>query len=408
MRFRHGDGTVVHLAYCTNVHAAEDLDGVLGQLAAYAGPVRRRLGADRLGVGLWLAAPVAAGLAADPAGLPQLRDALDRHGLEVVTLNCFPYAGFHAPSVKKAVYQPDWADPARLDYTVACARVLAGLLPDDARRGSLSTLPLAWREPWPAGRADLAKRHLDALTAGLARLAAETGRVIRVGLEPEPGCLAENTTQASRVLTGCDPGWLGVCLDICHLAVAFEDPARACARLAAAGLPVVKAQVSCALHVDDPADPAARAELGRFAEPRFLHQTRAAAPGARPAAGGSLDGPGAGRPPDALAGLPGADDLPDALAGQVPADRPWRVHFHLPVHADLRPPLRSTRPVLRAALDALLGGPAAVTDHLEVETYTWPVLPGGPAAAGDLVAGLAAELGWTRDGLLSLGLKEDR
>ena len=29
MRFRHPDGTLVHAAYCTNVHAAEDLAGVL-------------------------------------------------------------------------------------------------------------------------------------------------------------------------------------------------------------------------------------------------------------------------------------------------------------------------------------------------------------------------------------------
>ena len=36
MRFRHPDGTTVHLAYCTNVHPAEDLDGVLAQLATTA------------------------------------------------------------------------------------------------------------------------------------------------------------------------------------------------------------------------------------------------------------------------------------------------------------------------------------------------------------------------------------
>ena len=55
MRFRHPDGSTVHLSYCTNVHPAETLDGVLAQLRDHCEPVRRRLGRDRLGIGLWLA-----------------------------------------------------------------------------------------------------------------------------------------------------------------------------------------------------------------------------------------------------------------------------------------------------------------------------------------------------------------
>ncbi|NEC37514.1 xylose isomerase, partial [Streptomyces rubrogriseus] len=189
MRLRHRDGTTVHLAYCTNVHAAEDLDGVLAQLARYGEPVRERLGADRIGLGLWLAAPVVTALAADRSALDLLRKELDLRGIEVVTLNAFPYAGFHAPTVKKAVYRPDWTERPRLDHTLACARVLAELLPPDAARGSVSTLPLAWRTPWTPRRDDLARRHLDLLSQGLAALAADTGRTVRVGFEPEPGCL---------------------------------------------------------------------------------------------------------------------------------------------------------------------------------------------------------------------------
>ncbi|MFB9837461.1 xylose isomerase, partial [Actinoallomurus acaciae] len=126
MRFRHPDGTLVHLAYCTNVHPAEDLDGVLAQLARYAEPVRERLGAGTLGVGLWLAADVARALA-DEAALARLRRELTARGLEVVTLNGFPYRAFHAPVVKRAVYVPDWTERARLDYTLDLARILQGL-----------------------------------------------------------------------------------------------------------------------------------------------------------------------------------------------------------------------------------------------------------------------------------------
>ncbi|WP_133916933.1 metabolite traffic protein EboE [Streptomyces sp. NBC_00582] len=386
MRFRHGDGTTVHLAYCSNVHQAEDLDGVVRQLASHAEPVREALGADLLGIGLWLARDVVTELSARPGAVRRLRTELTARGLETVTLNAFPYEGFHREVVKKDVYRPDWTDPARLHYTVDCARVLAGLLPDDARRGSVSTLPLAWRTPWPTEARDTARRALDQLALQMAELERETGRAIRVGFEPEPGCVVENTIQAARELGGLDPERLGVCLDTCHLAVQFENPARALRRLADAGLPVVKVQASSALQADDPADPEARGALARFAEPRFLHQTRTVPRGS-----------------DSVSGV---DDLPDALAGGLDPGAPWRVHFHAPLHAAPEPPLSTTAAELTTALRELLGGPQAVCDHVEVETYTWSVLPEQlrPRNREGLVAGIAAELAWSRDRFEELGL----
>jgi sugar phosphate isomerase/epimerase len=372
MRFRHPDGTLVHLAYCTNVHPAEDLDGVLDQLARYAEPVRERLGAGTLGLGLWLAADVARALA-DETALTRLRGELTIRGLEVVTLNGFPYRAFHAPVVKRAVYEPDWTEWARLDYTLNLARILQGLLPDDATRGSISTLPLGWRDPWPTERDDAARRQFGLLTRGLARL----DRPVRVAIEPEPGCVIETTSRLRRTLAEVDPEWIGSCLDLCHLAVGFEDPAAA----VAAAAPVVKAQVSAALQADEPADLETRRALAAFAEPRFLHQTRAA------------DGRG-------------WDDLDEALNAGGPG--PWRVHFHIPLHTKPEPPLTTTREVLLDTLGVLVGGPTAFVDHLEVETYTWDVLPAEhrPGKERTLVDGIADELAWTRDRLLALGLSE--
>ncbi|MBE1502245.1 sugar phosphate isomerase/epimerase [Amycolatopsis lexingtonensis] len=373
MRFRHRDGTLVHLAYCTNVHQAEDLDGVLTQLARFGEPVRERLGVPRLGLGLWLARPVASELVANPAAVARLRSELVTRGLEVVTFNGFPYQGFHDPVVKHKVYRPDWATPERTQYTLDLARLLTELMPEDAVRGSVSTLPLGWRTEWQDDRG-----QLELLAKGLAELE----RPVRVAFEPEPGCVIETTAQAAALLSDVDTERLGVCLDTCHLAVGFEDPAAALGRLEAAGLDVVKLQASAALEAASPKDPATRRALESFVEPRFLHQSNEGAP-------------------------PGADDLDLALAGGLPGEAPWRVHFHVPLHADPAPPLTSTRPVLAATLAELFGGATARTDHVEVETYTWQVLPDAPADDAGLVAGIAAELDWTRRSLIELGLEED-
>jgi sugar phosphate isomerase/epimerase len=383
MRLRHRDGTIVHLAYCTNVHQAEDIDGVLTQLARYAEPVRAVLDVGRLGVGLWLARDVATALLTDRGALERLRRELAVRGLEVVTLNGFPYGGFHAPVVKRNVYQPDWATARRAAYTLDLARILACLLPDDAASGSISTLPLGWRKGWPQDRRQTACRLLDQLAVDLAKVAEHAGP-IRVGFEPEPGCVVEFTGQVHAALGALDPEWFGICLDACHLAVQFEEPAAALARLG--GLPVVKAQVSCALRAPAPADHTTRAALARFCEPRFLHQVRTRANGQ----------------------VIGSDDLGEALVGGLPDADEWRIHFHVPVHSDAAPPLGTTRRELKATLAALVGGPVAVTNHLEVETYTWGVLPDGACPQDDagLVDGLASELRWTRDRLRALGLEE--
>ncbi|HET6859829.1 MAG TPA: metabolite traffic protein EboE [Streptomyces sp.] len=387
MRFRHPDGSTVHLAYCTNVHPAETLEGVRAQLRDHCEPVRRRLGRDRLGIGLWLAKDAAHALITDPAALRGLRAELDRRGLEVVTLNGFPYEGFGAEEVKYRVYKPDWTDPARLAHTTDLARLLGALLPDDVTEGSVSTLPLAWRTGFDDKAAEAARSALTVLSERLDALEELTGKSIRIGLEPEPGCTVETTADAIAPLTALASRRIGICVDTCHLATSFEDPAAAIGALAAAGVTIPKAQLSAALHAEHPHLPEVREALAAFAEPRFLHQTRTST----------------------SAGLRGTDDLAEALGGDVlPDGAPWRAHFHVPLHAPPAPPLTSTLPVLQDALTQLVGGPVPLTRHLEVETYTWQALPAElrPRNRTQLADGIAAELTLARDLLVDLGLKE--
>jgi len=259
MRLWHRDGQTVHLAYGTNVRHARDLRGILAQLDSDAVRVREALNLDLLDLGLWLAAPVASALASSYSLRVRLRSELAARGLEVVTVNGFPYRdpsptasstrgsgavappspggrGTHAeePAVagssrtltaaKQAIYRPDWTERDRLQYTLDLARVLCDLMPDDAERGSVSTLPIAWREPWDADRADRADRMLEDLADGLAEITWHTGRLVRVGFEPEPGCLIETTAQAVEHLSDIDPNFLGICLDLAHLPACGSRP----------------------------------------------------------------------------------------------------------------------------------------------------------------------------------------
>lgn len=387
MRFRHPDGSTVHLSYCTNVHPAETLDGVLAQLRDHCEPVRRRLGRDRLGIGLWLAKDAAHSLITNPAALRGLRGELDRRGLEVVTLNGFPYEGFGAEEVKYRVYKPDWTDPERLAHTTDLARLLAALLPDDVTEGSISTLPLAWRTPFDGTAAERANAALATLGERLDALEDLTGKSLRIAVEPEPGCIVETTGDAIGPLSTIGSRRIGICIDTCHLATSFEDPRIALAALTAAGICIPKVQLSAALHAQEPHLCEVRSALAAFAEPRFLHQTRTRT----------------------SAGLRGTDDLGEAVTGEaLPDGTPWRAHFHVPLHAAPAPPLTSTLPVLQDTLTRLVGGPEPLTRHLEVETYTWQALPAElrPRSRAQLADGIAAELTLARDLLADLGLKE--
>jgi sugar phosphate isomerase/epimerase len=370
----------MHLSYCTNVHPAEDLAGVVRQLDVYAGPARVAAGLARVGVGLWIPRDLAARLVASAEDRAVLRAALQRNGLEVRTLNAFPYAAFHAEVVKLDVYRPDWTTPERLQYTIDCARILADLLPAGAD-GSISTLPLGWREGWGREQDEAACRNLARLVEELRDLRRSTGHAIRLAIEPEPGCILDTVDDVVDWLHPrigvVDPAYVGVCLDTCHLAVSFADPVSAVRRIRDAGLRVVKVQASAALHLEDPSG---RAALTPFVEKRYLHQTRE----------------------NGIDGVLRVDDLPEAL-DTLPGTGPWRVHFHVPLHHRPEAPLSATTAVLAEAVSAVDAAWPYDEIHLDVETYTWSVLADAPS---DLSTGIGAELAWAAAHLLTPASRE--
>jgi sugar phosphate isomerase/epimerase len=368
-----------HLGYCTNAHAAETAAEVVDTLRRVAAGVRERLDVSALGLGLYLSHR-----AASETDAGKLRDELARLGLYAFTFNGFPYGGFHAERVKQAVYLPDWTDPRRAEHTLKLAAILDIMAPPDVTEPTISSLPLGWRVGWTDEHMDASARALIGVARELRARADRGGRRIRICLEAEPGCALELTPHVIRFFEGplaraagteheLIDAHLGVCYDLCHQAVAFEDPADVIGAITRAGIRIGKVQVSSALELRNPADDAARARLATFDEPRYLHQARARD-------GGYVD------------------DLPQTF-DHLPRDRPWRVHFHSPIDRDVAGPLGTTRADLQNALEQLRSG--TVTTQFEVETYTWSVLPEAERPADDdaLAAGLAREVTWARNAL---------
>lgn len=386
----------IHLAYCTNVHRGETWAETFAALEKHTLPVRRRVAPGRpYAIGLRLGQRAAAELAA-PDTLAAFQRWLAAHDCYVFTVNGFPYGSFHGTRVKEQVYAPDWSTAERVAYTQQLFDLLVQLAPPGAAC-SVSTVPASFKG-FIAADPDREKaifKNLTTVARYIATLAARTGRDLHLGLEPEPCCHLETTEETVAFFSewrASDPAvdgerllrFVGVNYDCCHLAVEFESAGAALDRFAAAGIRLSKLHLSSALRVRP--DEAGRAALAAFIEPVYLHQV-------------VVGDPATGVVRRRFVDLP--DALADADAAR--ADEEWRVHFHVPLHAAPGAPFGDTRDHLAAALDWLAAHRDACA-HLEMETYTWEVLPA--ALRLPIEDQLVREYAWTLDALAQRGLAD--
>ena len=383
------------LTYCMNIHPGVTWPEVRASLTGPARAVKAALAPDApFAIGLRFSAQVVEDLK-DEAARRELKAILAAEGFRPITVNGFPYGAFHGVPVKAEVYQPDWRHEARLAYTCDLADLMAAIAPP-GETVSLSTVPGSFR-PLAADAADMADRYIRA-AAHCHALRAQTGVTVAIAIEPEPHCFLETITEtiaffethlfsdtaAARMaaLTGLTraeaaaalPRHLGLCYDVCHAAVEYEDPAASIEALRAAGIPVHKLQLSAALRVPR-VTAEAREALAPFDEPTYLHQvvSRRGTTLTRHA------------------------DLPQALAlGAAEDGAEWRVHFHVPVFVADLGPLSTTQDFLAEILALHRAEP--ISAHLEVETYTFDVLP--PALeAGTVDRAVTRELRWVLEQL---------
>jgi hypothetical protein len=319
----------------------------------------------------------------------------------VFTFNGFPYGGFHRQVVKDEVHQPDWTTPERLAYTDRLFDILSELLPE-GQDGGISTSPLSYRHWYKdQDQLDVAIRkstlNLAVIAEKLHKIYQKTGKLLHLDIEPEPDGILENTQEVIDyyrdwlVPVGgkylieklgidgfeaekCLKEHIRICYDVCHFAVVYEKPADVFKAFEAEGVKVGKIQISAALKAGIPQDKIERQEvealISPFSESTYLHQVVAK----------DYDGK-----------LNSFKDLPEALVTMSTTKAvEWRIHYHVPIFLADYGKISSTQKDIQDVLDYISKKP--VCNHLEVETYTWEVLPEGINL--DLGSSIIRELQW--------------
>lgn len=389
----------LHLAYCTNIHRGESWAETFAALKTHTLAVRDRVSPRApYGIGLRLSARAARELS-DRATLLAFQRWLGQEHCYVFTINGFPYGQFHGTRVKEQVYQPDWTTPQRLAYTNLLFDLLAQLVPPEVE-GSVSTLPGGFKGlVTTAEEMKLIRTNLWHCVEHIARVSAQTARKLHLGLEPEPLCLLETSGETVQFFERLraehhhDPRldeFLGVNYDTCHLAVEFEDAANALAALHQHCIKLSKVHLSNALRVTPTA--AVRKNLQAFAEDIYLHQTVVRREDGARVIYRDLK--------DALAFEPASAS--EASGNDARPGAEWRIHFHIPLHCPPTDRFGNTADHLLQTLDVLAADPARCP-HLEMETYTWEVLP-DEMKNRNVVDQLVAEYEWTLAALKARGL----
>ncbi|MBI3418113.1 MAG: metabolite traffic protein EboE [Verrucomicrobia bacterium] len=379
MKLKHG----LHLAYCTNIHRGETWEQTFDSLKNYTLAVRDRVCAGKpYAIGLRLGDQASRELS-DSATLRGFQKWLAAENCYVFTINGFPYGRFHGARVKEQVYAPDWTTTERVDYTNRLFDLLAQLVPPGVE-GSVSTVPCSFKEFIKSDDQVRAMRaNLWRCVEHIAKLSERSGRQLHLGLEPEPLCYLETSSEAVEFFEQFhaerpnDPRLaihLGVNYDTCHLGVEFEEPQEVVRRFQQHGVKISKIHLSNALKVRP--TPEARAALKSFDDDIYFHQVIARSSDGIITRYKDLD----------LALVNAANRATDPLSE-------WRIHFHIPLHSRPTALFDTTADHLLGLLDIVREQPD-LCSHFEMETYTWEVMP--PEMKNrSVVEQLVSEYEWT-------------
>ncbi len=392
-----------HLTYCTNIHPGESWAETFNNLKEYIPKVKAEVSPDSsFGIGLRLSDKASKSIL-EKANLAIFKNWLTENHCYVFTMNGFPFGGFHHQSVKDQVHFPDWTTRERLDYTLRLFDILAAILPEGID-GGISTSPLSYKywEATLSNKNDVIQNstlHIIKIAERLYNVQRSENKMLHLDIEPEPDGLLENTQEViqwyknwliplgttylkqeldltSEQAEACLKTHIRLCYDVCHFAIVYEKPKEVFLQLKTEGIRIGKIQISAALKADLPQESEQREGLRKalapFVESTYLHQVVEK---------------------DSTGNLTHYPDLPQALENLNNSKaNQWRTHFHVPVFLSSYGRLQSTQEDIVEVFEYL--NKEKITNHLEVETYTWEVLPGDIQL--EIVDSIVRELQWVQ------------
>jgi hypothetical protein len=368
-----------HCTYCTNIHAGENWEITFNNLKAHIPAVKKEVAPGvTFGIGLRLSNKASEELQKEN-NLLHFKQWLDVNNLYVFTMNGFPYGNFHNAIVKDLVHAPDWTTTERVIYTKRLFNQLAFLLPE-GQEGGISTSPISYKHWHNTERAKenvlkTGANNMAAIVLQLSEIEKETGKYLHLDIEPEPDGMIENTVEflsfyndyllpiackSIQEATGIDSEeaqeliyrHITICYDVCHFSLAFEAPQDTFAMLKKNHIKVGKIQISSALKIifDGKNNDAIWESLSNFNESTYLHQVTEKINNV----------------------VTVYNDLPLVLANKKNHSE-LRAHFHVPIFLETFSNLQSTQDQIIKVMAYLKK--EAVSHHIEVETYSWNVLP---------------------------------
>lgn len=374
-----------HLTYCTNIHSGETWAKHFSAIEQYFPLIKNQVSPDQpLGIGLRLSNIASLELAKEK-NIKHFKEWLKDQNAYVFTMNGFPYGDFHKTRVKDHVHTPDWITNDRVEYTSRLFTILSELLPENME-GGISTSPLSYRH-WHIHSADLEIKIKEKSTENILRIVEQlilikqkTSKILHLDIEPEPDGLLETGDEfivwfesyllptgvksiiekfavKSAMAESMLKEHIRICYDVCHFAIGYEKHSEVINKLTEKGIKIGKIQISAALKAELSGNVKNRKNIheafSKFNESTYLHQV-------------------VGRKDDNS--LIRYRDLPDALKDIENTEvNEWRSHFHVPVFLKNFGLLQSTQKDIKEVLD--IHNLQSITNHLEVETYTWEVLP---------------------------------
>ena len=388
-----------HLSYCSNIHPGEDWKEHFAVLQSSIPQIKADVCPDAsMGIGLRLANQASIDLS-EGENFESFKKWLAENDCYVFTMNGFPFGNFHHSVVKDQVHAPDWTTKERTDYTIRLFQLLAKLLPENLTQGGVSTSPLSYRFWWQGEEAMKegtikATRNMISVVEALIDLKESNGKTLHLDIEPEPDGILENSDEfinwynnyllplgieqlqkkglSAQQATEAIKAHIQLCYDVCHFAVGFEAPKDVLAKLESEQLKVGKIQISSALKVDFTNQANEKLEvIAQYNEPIYLHQVVAQ------------------KKDSSFVKFP---DLNEAIAGFDKSMSSWRVHFHVPLFLEQYGLLGSTQSDIIDTINLHKEKP--FTQHLEIETYTWGVLP--KEFQAPLNESISREINWVK------------